>query len=107
MSTPPRPGMAALRRAAGASAAWLGRDERARELLARVRESRLAFDPAQRRELRDDHATRVVLATVRRQSPNAIDVGPNEGVVLREIVRLAPEGRHIAFEPIPGLHQRL
>jgi FkbM family methyltransferase len=99
--------MAALRRVAGASAAWLGKEERARGLLVRAREARSVLDPAQRRELRDEQATRVVLAVVLRASSNAIDVGANEGAVLKEIVRLAPAGRHIAFEPIPGLHQQL
>jgi FkbM family methyltransferase len=85
----------------------MGREEQAGMLLARVREARTMLDPLQRRELRDDHATRVVLATVLRASSNAIDVGANEGAVLREILRLAPQGSHIAFEPIPDLYRRL
>jgi FkbM family methyltransferase len=32
-----------------------------------------------------------------------VDVGSNRGQVLREAVRLAPQGRHLAFEPIPAL----
>src|SRR5207302_1053062 len=32
------------------------------------------------------------------------DVGANAGTVLREIVRCAPRGHHIAYEPIPDLH---
>src|SRR5262249_24561020 len=31
----------------------------------------------------------------------AVDVGAFEGGVLRHIVRRAPRGRHIAFEPLP------
>ena len=42
-----------------------------------------------------------------RPDSNAADVGCNRGAVLREIVRLAPRGRHFAFEPLPGLHRRL
>lgn len=32
-----------------------------------------------------------------------VDVGSNRGQVLREAVRIAPRGRHVAFEPIPAL----
>ncbi len=32
-----------------------------------------------------------------------IDVGAHRGAVLAEMVRVAPAGRHIAFEPIPQL----
>lgn len=49
----------------------------------------------------------VVLATVLRADSNAIDVGANEGSVLEAIVRIAPAGRHIAYEPLPELHEHL
>jgi FkbM family methyltransferase len=100
-------GAGALRRFARTSAARLGREEQARELAGRLREARTAFDPLARRELRDEHALRIVLAAVLRADSNAIDVGANEGAVLESIVRIASAGRHIAFEPIPHLHQRL
>ena len=32
-----------------------------------------------------------------------VDVGANRGQVLRDAVRVAPEARHVAFEPIPEL----
>jgi FkbM family methyltransferase len=32
-----------------------------------------------------------------------VDVGSNRGQVLREAVRIAPRGQHLAFEPIPAL----
>lgn len=98
---------ATLKRSARASAIHLGREEQARELVARFREARSAFDPHLRRELRDEHALRVLLAAVLRADSNALDVGANEGAVLESIVRIAPAGRHIAFEPIPDLHKRL
>jgi FkbM family methyltransferase len=95
-------------RSSGRSAiARLGREEQARALLGRVREARATFDVHARRELRDEHAMRMVLATVLRPDSTAIDVGANEGAVLESIVRLAPEGRHLAFEPIPHLHEIL
>jgi FkbM family methyltransferase len=49
----------------------------------------------------------VVLATALRADGNAIDIGANVGAVLTEILRIAPDGRHIAYEPIPALRQRL
>ena len=38
---------------------------------------------------------------------DCLDIGANEGSVLREMVRLAPEGRHVAWEPLPQLADRL
>lgn len=100
-------GMATARQAVRSSAARLGREEQARELVGRVREARSAFDPLLRRELRDEHALHVLLAAILRKDSNAVDVGANEGAVLEAIVRIAPAGRHIAFEPIPDLQERL
>jgi FkbM family methyltransferase len=107
MRSDPRSAAAALRRAARASVLRLGREEQAREIAGRLREARSAFDPAARRELRDEHALDVVLSAVLRADSGAVDVGANEGAVLESIVRIAPGGRHIAFEPIPELYERL
>jgi FkbM family methyltransferase len=107
MRHPLQVGKAELKRGARAAAARLGKEEQAERLLDRFREARLTFDPHQRRELRDDHATRVILSSVLRSDSNAIDVGANEGAVLESIVQLAPRGHHIAFEPIPELCERL
>src|SRR5215204_5599371 len=38
---------------------------------------------------------------------NCIDIGGYRGRVLGEMLRLAPDGRHIAYEPNPHLHDRL
>jgi FkbM family methyltransferase len=38
---------------------------------------------------------------------NCIDVGAHRGSMLRHIVRLAPRGRHYAFEPLPSFHAGL
>jgi FkbM family methyltransferase len=99
--------MDVARRAARASVVRAGSEEQARQLLGRIREARSAFDEDVRRELRDEHGLRVVLATALRADSNAIDVGANLGAVLESIVRIAPGGRHIAYEPIPDLHERL
>lgn len=98
---------ARLRHAAQTTVVRLGKEEQARELLERVREARSAFDPMSRRELRDRHALQVVLAAVLRTDSGAIDVGANLGEVLEVMTRVAPDGRHIAFEPIPELYERL
>jgi FkbM family methyltransferase len=98
---------AGFRRSGRVVAARLGREEQAREAMGRVREARAAFDVHARRELRDEHAMQMVLATALREDSTAIDVGANEGAVLESIVRIAPRGRHVAFEPIAQLHDVL
>jgi FkbM family methyltransferase len=102
-----RAGLGALRHSARATVVRTGQEDHARALLGRVREARSVFDPASRRELRDDHAMRVAISVALRRDSNAIDVGANEGATLATIVRVAPGGRHIAYEPIPGLHGQL
>jgi FkbM family methyltransferase len=37
----------------------------------------------------------------------AIDIGSNHGGLLQEMVRVAPRGRHLAFEPVPELAEEL
>jgi FkbM family methyltransferase len=85
----------------------LGREQQARELLGRLREVRGLVDATTRRELRDEQAVRVVLATALRANANAIDVGANQGGVLAQILAVAPDGHHIAYEPLPDLQHRL
>lgn len=60
-----------------------------------------------RREARDRHAMSVLLAATLPRDADTIDVGAHSGAVLREIVRCAPAGRHIAYEPIPELAAQL
>ena len=38
---------------------------------------------------------------------DCLDVGAHAGSVLREMVRLAPAGRHVAWEPLPDFAARL
>jgi FkbM family methyltransferase len=42
-----------------------------------------------------------------KRDSNCIDIGANVGHILREIINAAPEGQHIAFEPIPSLFKHL
>jgi hypothetical protein len=50
--------------------------------------------------LEDRRMERVVRRLVRPDS-NCIDVGAHIGSTLRLLLRLAPRGRHLAFEPLP------
>jgi FkbM family methyltransferase len=54
-----------------------------------------------RREERDHKALRAVLAATLSPDSCCIDVGAHRGAVLEDIVRLAPRGRHLAYEPLP------
>jgi FkbM family methyltransferase len=81
-----------LSRAVGAASRRLGRPE----LLA-------AVDDVARQTQRETIGINAVLASTLRGDGIYVDVGANRGQVLREAVRVAPRGRHIAFEPIPAL----
>jgi FkbM family methyltransferase len=84
--------MALMRRTIGAVSRRLERPE----LLA-------AVYPAARQALREDIGISAILAATLASDASYVDVGTNRGQVLREAVRVAPRGRHIAFEPIPNL----
>jgi FkbM family methyltransferase len=58
-------------------------------------------NPLARRERRDLEHLRLLLAFSLSPDSNCIDIGAHEGVVTRELVRLCPDGRHIAYEPLP------
>jgi FkbM family methyltransferase len=59
--------------------------------------------PTIRRDLAERaHLRRLVAWTVPHDG-HCIDVGSHVGDVLRELVRAAPNGRHIAYEPLPAL----
>src|SRR5256885_1214264 len=54
-----------------------------------------------------DAQTIEVMESVLKQSSNCVDVGCHTGSILQHMLRLAPEGTHFAFEPIPNLYQVL
>jgi FkbM family methyltransferase len=68
---------------------------------------RLQDGPVEARDRRDAEHLRLLLAVSLSADSNCIDVGAHKGSVLEQLVHLAPEGRHIAYEPLPYLHERL
>ncbi|HWE34123.1 MAG TPA: FkbM family methyltransferase [Solirubrobacteraceae bacterium] len=60
-----------------------------------------------RRNMRDDEAFRRLLALSLPSDAACVDVGANLGELLAHMVRYAPSGRHVAFEPLPELAARL
>jgi FkbM family methyltransferase len=75
---------------------WLSRRMDRPELLA-------AFYPGARRAWREEIAIAAIFASALRSDAGYVDVGTNRGQLLELAVRAAPEGRHIAFEPIADL----
>ena len=69
------------------------------ELAAEMRE---LTSVASRRDARDRHGMRVLIASALGHDDSTIDVGAHSGAVLAEIARVAPAGRHIAYEPLPA-----
>jgi FkbM family methyltransferase len=67
-----------------------------------------AFESStRRRNRRDDENLLLLLAAVLTPGANCIDVGANIGTTLRCMCRVAPSGKHIAYEPLPALCQQL
>jgi FkbM family methyltransferase len=66
-----------------------------------------AVDALARQTQSEEIAISAILASALRATGTYVDVGTNRGQVLREAVRVAPHGRHVAFEPIPALAARV
>lgn len=54
-----------------------------------------------------DSQTLAVMKRLLNTNSNCIDIGAHQGSILQEIIAIAPEGQHFAFEPIPHLAQAL
>lgn len=54
-----------------------------------------------------DAQTISIMGRVLRPDSNAVDVGAFEGGMLRHMTRMAPQGRHVAFEPLPDHYAAL
>lgn len=72
-----------------------------------LRKAYVAVDRERRRNAKDDEHLRVALAVALEADSNCIDVGAHAGDVLRDMVRLSPRGRHLAFEPLPDFQAEL
>jgi len=70
-------------------------------LLPLARELKLRF--SSQRGAKYDREAREVMRSVLRADSVALDIGANFGSVLRDLVKMAPGGRHHAFEPLPDL----
>jgi FkbM family methyltransferase len=62
---------------------------------------RLLLPPHVRADIRDNELLAALLEELLEPGSDCLDVGAHEGTVLREIVRFAPHGRHVAWEPLP------
>jgi FkbM family methyltransferase len=60
-----------------------------------------------RRAYQDELNMRLLLAFSLAADSNCIDVGSNDGRFLSEMVRIAPFGHHIAYEPLPPFFAKL
>lgn len=62
---------------------------------------------AEVRDLLDNQRIAMILAFTLGPDSNCIDVGCHKGEMLADMLRLAPDGRHLAFEPIPYMYDAL
>lgn len=63
--------------------------------------------PSLRRDTMDNQHLRLLLSFALAEDSNCIDIGANKGAILAEMLRAAPRGKHIAYEPLPNLHKSL
>ena len=73
-----------------------------------LRRVRRRFLPAHiRADIRDTELLVALMERVLKPGSDCLDVGAHAGSVLAEMVRLAPRGRHVAWEPLPGFAEDL
>jgi len=51
--------------------------------------------------------TELVMQWVLRPDSVCVDVGCNRGLVLEQMIRMSPNGRFLAFEPLPELYEQI
>jgi FkbM family methyltransferase len=72
-------------------------------VISALRRVRRRFLPAHiRADIRDTQLLVALLEDVLEPDSDCLDVGAHAGSVLRELVRIAPRGRHVAWEPLPA-----
>jgi FkbM family methyltransferase len=73
-----------------------------------LRKVRRRFLPAHvRADIRDTQLLVALLEELLEPDSDCLDVGAHAGSVLGDMVRLAPDGRHVAWEPLPAFAARL
>jgi FkbM family methyltransferase len=72
-----------------------------------LRTIRATLVPSYRYARDEGQHLRELLKSVLKEDSNCIDIGAFRGRVLTEIMRVAPRGRHIAYEPLPHLYKYL
>ena len=81
---------------------------RALGLESQLRKTKRLFEsPVVERDRRDNQTAMVVMAVLLSENDSAIDIGAHRGGFLDAITRFAPEGHHIAYEPLPDLARGL
>jgi len=89
------------RRSIGLLLRRLGGDT-ALEPTARIWWRRLRVGRETGRNARDNELAARVMTRILRPESNWVDVGTSTGDILWHVLRRAPRGRHVAFEPIPA-----
>ena len=64
-------------------------------------------NPRSRRSFQYDRQTEAVMKRVLSRNSNCIDVGAHRGSLLSAVPKLAPDGTHLAIEPIPDFARKL
>lgn len=82
------------------SAARLGIDDQLRSI-------RATLLPRYRHDRAENEKLRKLLESVLKEDSNCIDIGAYRGRALTELVRVAPRGKHIAYEPLPHIYTYL
>lgn len=59
------------------------------------------------KNIKYDRLTLDILDKVLLKNSNCIDIGCFKGEILQEFIKRSPEGKHVAFEPIPGFYKAL
>lgn len=72
-----------------------------------LRQARAAVLPKYRRDAIDNRNLNLLLSFALAEDANCIDVGAYRGGIFAEMLRVAPRGKHIAYEPLPSMYAYL
>lgn len=72
-----------------------------------LRNIRATLHPTYRHDREEAQHLRLLLSSMLKEDSNCIDIGAYRGRVLTELVRAAPRGKHIAYEPLPHAYKFL